>query len=163
MKCQCCLVVLCLTGSVSASAPEFGGKVVDFDGLKSVAPAEWQVEESAGAMRFMQFKLPRVKDDTADAEIVIGSRDMDRVDEADVMRLVLHHDGTGADAVAEEANALHERAIGDASGHKRDRLAGCRHDDGRLVRMLGGVLRGIHAAKPTPDPPIPARARHFPC
>ena len=28
-----------------------------------------------------------------------------------------------------------------------DRLARGRHDDGRLIRMFGGVLRGVHAAK----------------
>jgi hypothetical protein len=46
------------------------GTVVDFDGLKSRAPAEWK-EESAGQFRYMQFKVPKAKDDAKDAELLI--------------------------------------------------------------------------------------------
>jgi hypothetical protein len=47
------------------------GTLVEIDGLRSLAPAEWKDEEPANKMRYKQFKLPRVKDDKADAEVVI--------------------------------------------------------------------------------------------
>jgi hypothetical protein len=47
------------------------GTVVDLDGLRSTAPAAWKEEPPANKMRFGQFKLPKHKDDTADAELVI--------------------------------------------------------------------------------------------
>jgi hypothetical protein len=47
------------------------GKTVDFDGLKSTAPAGWKQEEPTSAMRLTQFRLPRVEGDPADAELII--------------------------------------------------------------------------------------------
>ena len=47
------------------------GTVVVIEGLKSKTPAEWKEEPPANTMRFMQFKLPKVKDDKEDAEIII--------------------------------------------------------------------------------------------
>jgi hypothetical protein len=46
------------------------GTVVDIDGFKATAPPEWK-EETPGPLRFMQFKLPKVKDDKLDGEVVI--------------------------------------------------------------------------------------------
>ncbi|MDW8266523.1 MAG: hypothetical protein RMJ52_14455 [Gemmataceae bacterium] len=55
----------------TACAEEKKGTVVDFDGQKSVAPAEWKEEPPSNQMRYMQFRLPRVEGDSADAELVI--------------------------------------------------------------------------------------------
>jgi hypothetical protein len=47
------------------------GTVVTLDGLSSRTPAEWKKEEPVGSLRFMQFSLPKAKDDKKDAELVI--------------------------------------------------------------------------------------------
>jgi hypothetical protein len=47
------------------------GSVVEIDGLKSTAPASWKEEEPASKMRYKQFRLPKAKDDKADAELLI--------------------------------------------------------------------------------------------
>jgi hypothetical protein len=47
------------------------GPVVDLDGLKSAAPAAWQEESPSNRMRLAQFKLPKAKDDSHDAELII--------------------------------------------------------------------------------------------
>jgi hypothetical protein len=64
-----------LAGAFAAGEPaacaDDKGTVVDLDGLKSQAPAEWKEEAPANQMRLAQFKLPHVKDDKQDAELVI--------------------------------------------------------------------------------------------
>jgi hypothetical protein len=45
--------------------------VVELDGLKSKAPADWKSEPTTNRMRAYQFKLPKAKDDKADAEMII--------------------------------------------------------------------------------------------
>jgi hypothetical protein len=47
------------------------GILVDLDGLKSRAPAAWKEEEPTSNLRYQQFRLPKVKDDKYDAELVI--------------------------------------------------------------------------------------------
>jgi len=47
------------------------GEAVELDGLKATVPAEWKAEKPANLMRHMQFKLPKVKDDKDDAELVV--------------------------------------------------------------------------------------------
>ena len=47
------------------------GTEVDLGGLHSRAPASWKEEEPANRMRYVQFRLPKVKDDPRDAEVVI--------------------------------------------------------------------------------------------
>jgi hypothetical protein len=62
----------CSTTPVSAAAPGEKGTVVEFDSMKSTAPAGWKNEPlKAKQLRYMQFRLPKVKDDPADAEVVI--------------------------------------------------------------------------------------------
>src|SRR4051794_14575438 len=51
-------------------------------------------------------------------------RDVNAVDEPDAVRLVLHDHRTGARAVAEEADAAHQRAVGDAGRREDDAFAG---------------------------------------
>lgn len=79
MKHSLCLLVLALT-AVACSSPvsadgekktEGKGVVVTLDDLKSTTPAGWKEESPANKMRFAQFRLPRVKDDKVDAELVI--------------------------------------------------------------------------------------------
>jgi hypothetical protein len=59
-----------VVGGVGAWAAEGKGTVVDLGGLKSTAPAAWK-EETAGKMRAYQFKIPRAKEDPADAEMIV--------------------------------------------------------------------------------------------
>lgn len=47
------------------------GTVVELGGLQSRAPASWKQEEPSNKMRAYQFKVPRAKDDKADAELVV--------------------------------------------------------------------------------------------
>jgi hypothetical protein len=54
-----------------ANGDDKKGTPVELDGLRSEAPAAWKEEEPANRMRYMQFRLPKVKDDKADAELVI--------------------------------------------------------------------------------------------
>jgi hypothetical protein len=57
-----------------SSAQEGKGTVVAIDGLQSRTPADWKEEEPpeiSRRMRFKQFRLPRVKGDKDDAELVI--------------------------------------------------------------------------------------------
>src|SRR5438552_865322 len=44
---------------------------VSLDGLKSAVPGAWKQEEPASRMRFAQFRLPRAKDDKAEAQVII--------------------------------------------------------------------------------------------
>jgi hypothetical protein len=62
------------SGSKGQAAEAKAGTVVKLDGLASTAPAEWKAEEpSAIAKRFRhkQFRLPKVKGDKRDAEMII--------------------------------------------------------------------------------------------
>jgi hypothetical protein len=54
-----------------AKAEEKTGPVIEFDGLKSAAPAAWKEEKPASKMRYKQFRLPKIGDDKADAELLI--------------------------------------------------------------------------------------------
>jgi hypothetical protein len=67
-------VALALIPSASKSAADGDkdkGAVVDLDGIKSQAPAEWKEEAPSNRMRFMQFRLPKKGDDKEDAELII--------------------------------------------------------------------------------------------
>lgn len=46
------------------------GKVVEFAGMKSTAPAEWKSEEPSNSMRVHQFKLPKAEG-SEDAELAL--------------------------------------------------------------------------------------------
>jgi hypothetical protein len=52
-----------------AAAADDKGTVVDIDGLKSKAPADWKEEKPSSNMRFLQFRLPKVEGDKEDAEV----------------------------------------------------------------------------------------------
>src|SRR5262249_16533829 len=47
------------------------GNEVTLDSVKATAPAEWKREKPANRLRSHQFRLPRAKDDMADAELAI--------------------------------------------------------------------------------------------
>lgn len=47
------------------------GSVVELDGLKSRAPAHWKVEEPSSRMRSHQIRIPKVKGDSDDAELIV--------------------------------------------------------------------------------------------
>jgi hypothetical protein len=63
-------VTFILAGN-ALKAEEKTGPIIEFDGLKSAAPADWKEEKTASKMRLKQFRLPKVGDDKADAELVI--------------------------------------------------------------------------------------------
>jgi hypothetical protein len=65
------LVVLAGGALACAAEGEKDRPVVKLDGLASRVSAGWKEEKPKGKMRFAQFKLPRVKDDKVDAELVI--------------------------------------------------------------------------------------------
>jgi hypothetical protein len=50
---------------------EKNGAVVEIDGLKSTAPADWKSEEVNSRFRTHHFRIPKVEDDKADAELTI--------------------------------------------------------------------------------------------
>jgi hypothetical protein len=58
-------------GGAGADDKEAKGAVVDFDGLKSTTPGTWKEEQPSSRMRLAQFRLPRAKGDSADAEVTI--------------------------------------------------------------------------------------------
>jgi hypothetical protein len=67
-----CAALLCATALRADDKKDDGkGAIVDLGGMKSRAPAEWKEEEVTNRMRLQQFKLPKVKDDPQDAEVVI--------------------------------------------------------------------------------------------
>lgn len=47
------------------------GALVQLDNLKARTPADWKEEKPSNKMRLAQFRLPKVKDDREDAELVI--------------------------------------------------------------------------------------------
>ena len=47
------------------------GVVVDMDGLRSRAPADWKQETPGNRMRFAQFRLPKQDGDKEDGEVVV--------------------------------------------------------------------------------------------
>ena len=67
----CGALVLGFLPSKSCVRADDKGEIVELDGLKSKAPAEWKNEMPAGKLRAYQFRIPHAKDDKADAELVI--------------------------------------------------------------------------------------------
>jgi hypothetical protein len=68
--------LLLLAGATALPAGDKKGEdgpvVVELDGLQSKTPAEWQKQKPANRLRSHQFKLPKAKDDPADAEVAIS-------------------------------------------------------------------------------------------
>src|SRR6185436_12147216 len=79
----------------------------------------------------------------ADLDVLLR-RDVNTVDEPDAVRVVLHDDRARANAVAEETDALHEGALGDARGREDDVVA--RREILRLVDLL--QILDAHRAAP---------------
>lgn len=65
---QVCLVALF---ALPVLAEDAKGTKVSLDGLTSTTPSSWKEETPSNKMRFAQFKLPKVKGDKEDAELVI--------------------------------------------------------------------------------------------
>jgi hypothetical protein len=55
--------------------------LVVLESLKSMAPAEWKKEKRANLLRVCQFRLPKVKDDKLDGEVVILDNVRGKADE----------------------------------------------------------------------------------
>jgi len=47
------------------------GTVIELDGLKSRTPANWVAEKPTSNLRVAQFRIPKVGEDTKDAEFVV--------------------------------------------------------------------------------------------
>lgn len=60
-----------LIAPTSAFAADKTGTVVELDGLKSTAPADWVKERPTSNLRVAQFKIPKVEGDPRDAELII--------------------------------------------------------------------------------------------
>jgi hypothetical protein len=58
-------------GPAHGNGKDDKGAVVDLDGLRSQTPPEWKEEKPATKLRLTQFRLPKAKDDKADAELAI--------------------------------------------------------------------------------------------
>src|SRR5687767_11482563 len=67
------------------------------------------------------FTANRSEADIPDVAVLAGLH-VDAVDEADAVRVRLHDERRGPHAVAEETDALHDRAVGHAGGGKHDVL-----------------------------------------
>lgn len=61
----------CAASGPSANAADDKGTVVGIDGLQSRTPANWKEEQPSNKLRAYQFRVPKAKDDPADAEVVI--------------------------------------------------------------------------------------------
>jgi hypothetical protein len=61
----------CSSAPTESVAQEGKGVVVEIDGLKSRAPADWKEEAPSNKLRAFQFRIPRAKGDKEDAELVI--------------------------------------------------------------------------------------------
>src|SRR5271154_5981638 len=47
------------------------GKEIEVDGMKSAIPGSWKQEKPENRLRYLQFKLPKVKDDKEDAVLIV--------------------------------------------------------------------------------------------
>jgi len=65
-----CGVVVVVSGPVLRGGGA-KGTVVEIDGLKSLTPANWVAEKPDNKLRVAQLRIPKVGDDTQDAELVI--------------------------------------------------------------------------------------------
>jgi hypothetical protein len=66
------LVSAC-SGINNSAADEPKGTEVDLDGLKATTPADWKKEEPSNpTFRWMQFRIPKAKDDKDDGELAIS-------------------------------------------------------------------------------------------
>lgn len=61
--------VLLLGLSVLAVGADDKGVIVNVDGLKSTTPADWKEEAPSNRLRWMQFRIPKAKDDDANGEL----------------------------------------------------------------------------------------------
>lgn len=59
------------TPTSDTTVPENKGTVVGIDGLQSRTPANWKEEQPGNKLRAYHFRVPKTKDDPADAEMVI--------------------------------------------------------------------------------------------
>lgn len=48
------------------------GKEIELDGMKSAIPGSWKQEKPDNRLRFLQFKLPKVKDDKEDGMLIVS-------------------------------------------------------------------------------------------
>src|SRR3989441_3946320 len=82
------------------------------------------VERFAKAVRFRSnVELERDKVVLEPDLDISRRRDVNAVDESNLMRIVLHDNRARPGAVAEKTDAAHQRAVGDAGGGKDDLLA----------------------------------------
>lgn len=63
--------LLILALACTTTAEDKKGTVVKVDNLSSTTPTTWEKETPASTMRYAQFKLPKVKGDKEDAQLII--------------------------------------------------------------------------------------------
>jgi hypothetical protein len=47
------------------------GKEIEIDGMKAAVPGSWKQEKPENRLRYLQFRLPKVKDDKEDAVLIV--------------------------------------------------------------------------------------------
>ncbi len=65
-------VLVCALGTDEVVADEKKeGPVIEIDGMKAAVPGDWKEEKPKTLLRWKTFKLPKAKDDKADAELAM--------------------------------------------------------------------------------------------
>lgn len=58
-------------GTAAAADDKKEGDVIEIDGMKAAFPADWKYEKPKTTLRWKTYKLPKAKDDPADAELAM--------------------------------------------------------------------------------------------
>ena len=66
------LGVTLLAWAGEGAAQDAKSRVVEIDGMKGTVPADWIIEKPANRLRYLQFKLPKAKDDAVDGELIVN-------------------------------------------------------------------------------------------
>jgi len=87
---------------VTADDKKDDKRVVKFDGMQAPIPSDWVEEKPANRMRFLQYKLPKTKDDKEDGALIIF-KGLGGSPEQNIARwkaMFIPPDGKGIDDVA---------------------------------------------------------------
>ena len=65
------VIVCAVSTGESAAEDKKEGPVIEIDGMKAAVPGDWKEEKPKNNLRWKTFKLPKAKDDKADAELAL--------------------------------------------------------------------------------------------
>src|SRR5438552_1234859 len=66
------VALACGPAASENKADDAKGTEVDLDGIKATTPTTWKKEDPSNKLRWMQFRVPKAKDDKEDAELIIS-------------------------------------------------------------------------------------------